>query len=60
MEQEYQSALAEAAAKMLRAGVVGAAGGADTGWWESRCYTRGKIDAGEQRSFTGREESSGW
>jgi hypothetical protein len=60
VEQEYQSALAEAAAKMLRAGVVGTAGGADTGWRDSRCHTRGEINAGKQRSLAGREESSRW
>lgn len=60
MEQEHQSALAEAATKMLCAGVIGAAGGADTGWRESRCHTRGEVDTGQQRSLAGREESSGW
>jgi len=60
VEQEHQSALAEVAAKMLRAGVVGTAGSADTGWRESRSYTHGEIDTGQQRSFAGREESSGW
>jgi len=59
VEQEHQPALAEAAAKMLRAGVVGAAGGADTGWWKSRGHTRGQVDAGQQGSLARRQESSG-
>lgn len=60
VEQEHQSALAEAAAKMLHSGVFGAAGGADTRWWKSWCHTRGAVDTGQQRSLAGRKESSGW
>jgi len=59
VEQKHKSALAETAAKMLRAGVVGAAGSADTGWWESRYYTRSEINADQQRSLAGCEKSSG-
>lgn len=59
MEQEHQPALAEAATKMLRPGVVGAAGGADTGWRESRRHTRGEIDAGQPGSLARRQEPSG-
>lgn len=60
VEQEHKSALAEAAAKMLRPGVIGAAGGADTRWWDSWCYTRGAVDTGQQRGLAGRKKSSGW
>lgn len=59
MEQEHQSALAEAAKTMLRSGIVGTAGSADTGWYESRCYTSGEIDTGQQGSLAGGEESAG-
>jgi len=60
VEQEHQSALAEAAAKMFRPGVIGAAGGADTRWWKSWCYTRGTVNTSQPRGFASCEESSGW